>query len=73
MASTAKGGPMKRRIRSFLIHQWPVRFLIDFYTAPRTALRRYSMKRTWPTRKDFDAMTNNEFAAYLRKIGMLPR
>ena len=46
------------------------RFLIDVWFGPRTAWRRLTMKRTWPTPDEFARMSDAEFGAYLRKIGM---
>lgn len=45
------------------------RFLIDFWFDPWNACRRYTQKRTWPTREQFDRMSNDEFGAYLASIG----
>lgn len=53
-----------------LIRYWPVRFLVDFYYSPLAAIRRYSKRRTWPTPKQFAAMSQEEFVAYLESIGM---
>ena len=56
-----------------LVRFYPARFVIDFWYDPFTATRRAAKRRTWPTPKEFDAMSQEDFVAYMEKIGMLPR
>ena len=55
---------LRRALRSL------VRFVIDFWYDPFTATRRASKRRTWPTPKEFDAMSQEDFVAYMEKIRM---
>lgn len=55
-----------------LIRYWPVRFLIDFWLDdPVRALRHYTRRRTWPSPKEFAAMGEDEFFAWLDRHGLL--
>lgn len=57
------------RILRTLIRCRFARFLIDVWFEPRRAWRRLWQKRTWPSPKEFAAMSNEEFGAYLTSIG----
>ena len=46
------------------------RFMIDFWMSPRTAWRRYRVRRTWPTRDELEQMTQPDFEAHMHALGI---
>jgi hypothetical protein len=59
---------LKRFLVRHLIRFRVVRFGIDVWFEPRRAWRNLWRKRTWPSPKEFAAMSQEEFEAYLAFI-----
>ena len=64
--------PLHRRLPHRLLRlatrkpSW--RFVLDFWLAPRTALRRYRRRRTWPNANELDRMSPEQFERYMRTV-----
>jgi len=61
--------PLARPFRS-VVRTSAGRFIIDFWTSPRGAWRRYRVRRTWPTSDQLDRMSALDFEAEMRAAGM---
>lgn len=64
--------PIRRRVLLWALQFRVTHFLIDVWSEPRLAWRNLWRKRTWPSPKEFAAMGQEEFEAYLDSIDMLP-
>jgi hypothetical protein len=61
--------PLARPLQS-IVRTSAGRFILDFWTSPRTAWRRFRVRRTWPARDELEQMGDEQFEMHMRAVGM---